>query len=88
MEGWIGQDTGSGPERSITLLAAVGWFGGPIFLIPLGSPDEMVRDTGHVEFSPPGTGRSVFCACVCRYETQQTRKSSLWGAPRKRPGGI
>lgn len=49
-EGWLGQDAGSGPERSITLLAAVGWFGGPIcldsFRVSFLS-DEMVR--GHRE---------------------------------------
>lgn len=46
MKGWIGQDAVSGPEQSITLPAAVGWFGGPIFLDPFRVsflPDEVVR---------------------------------------------
>lgn len=83
VERWIGQDAGPGPEWSITLVAAVGWLGGLIFLDSFRLSflfEEMVR--GHracwVQPSWHWEGR-VFCACVCSCETQQLWHSSLQG---------
>lgn len=78
VKGWIGQDAVSGPEQSITLLAAVGWFGGPIFLDPFRVSflsDEVVR--GHrVCWVQPSWHRGV-CFVFLHVDVKLSRPDAL-----------